>query len=397
MRQIFNQIEFSITRKIIQCIELKYIEKNLNHFIFRNRMEFPLDASQYELIRQVYNSKYCSTYVARCLINGMLVCLRKINLEEKKDLLNIISEKTRNWSTTSHPNMMKYYASFIDHNFLWIISEMIDQGSLLEILHFQCVNGIKDELLISSILQQILLFLQYYHQIHQIHRSLETKNIYVFQNGVVKVGGFWQARSLLKNGLLEKERSSSIDSSCYTAPELIETGKCYSQSADIWSLGIIAYELAVGKTPYSDYEPLLQVKEIISGSSPSLPSYILPKRKLVCNDNSKQAFTKVAQNNGFSPSFCDFVQQCLNKDPHKRPSAVDLLNHKFISLAKNKDYIIVNLMMDLPPLSQRIALNTQLKNTNGKCSSSQSHLETNNNRHSITVKKGRFTLTYPCK
>lgn len=354
-------------------------------------MDFPLDANQYEPIREIFNDKYCSIYIARCLFNGKLVCLRKFNLEENIDLLKIIGEETRNWSTISHPNMMKYYASFVDHNFLWIISEMIDQGSLLGILHFQHFNGIKDEILISSILQQILMFLIYYHQIHQIHRALETRNIYLSQDGVVKVGGFWQAKSLLKNGLLIKQRNSTIDSSCYTAPELIEKGKCYSQSVDIWSLGIIAYELAVGKTPYSEFEPLRQIKEIISGPAPSLPFPTMSKRRSSMDTPTSK---ENAKSNGFSLMFCDFVQQCLNKDPQKRPSASDLLKHKFILQAKDSNYIALNLMMHLPPLSQRIALKNQSKKEENDNSnnSSLNHIPTVSSDK--IVKKGRFTLTY---
>ncbi|KAK8866220.1 hypothetical protein M9Y10_009179 [Tritrichomonas musculus] len=359
-------------------------------------MNFPLDASQYEIIRQIFSNKYCSTYIARCLINEKLVCLRKIDLEKNQDLLNIIGNETRNWSTISHPNMMTYYASFIDQNFLLIISEMVDQGSLLDILHFQYSDGIKDELLIASILQQILQFLKYYHQIHQVHRSLETNNIYVFQNGSIKVGGFWQARSFLQDGFLKNERASSIDSSCYTAPELIEKGKCYSQSVDIWSLGIIAYELAVGKTPYSDLEPLRQVKEILSGTSPSLPSKSCPNRR-----SSFDPSVSLNKENNFSPVFCDFVKQCLDKDPIKRPSAADLLKHKFVLLAKSKDYIYVNLMIHLPPLSQRIALHDQQnddKNLYLKNSlSTQNPITSSERPQKKVVKKGRFTLIYPTK
>lgn len=360
-------------------------------------MEYPLDVTQYELVREVTNNEYCSTYIARCLFNGKLVCLRKFNLEENIDLMKIIGEETRNWSTISHPNMMKYYASFVELNFLYIISEFIDQGSLLDILHFQCSGGIKDEFLISSILKQILTFLKYYHQIHQIHRLLETRNIYLSQDGIVKVGGFWQAKSLLSNGFLKKERDSSIDSSCYTAPELIEQGKCYSQSVDIWSLGIIAYELAIGKTPYSDYEPLRQIKEIISGPSPSLPFTVMTKRRFsMDSDISKEMKSK----DGFSPIFGDFIQQCLSKDPYKRPSAADLLKHKFILLSQNSNYISVNLMMHLPPLSQRIILKNISKSDENIIlpkSPDQIPLLTNDDDdcQNRIVKKGRFTLTYP--
>ena len=101
------------------------------------------------------------------------------------------------------------------------------------------------------------------------------------------------------------------------SPERI-IGKEYSYSSDIWSLGLVIYELATGNFPYqngNDY--LLQIKKIVEDPEPSL------------NDNGD-----------FSEDLIHFVQGCLKKDPNERFSVPELLCHNWIVNNYDNDYDI---------------------------------------------------------
>ena len=110
-----------------------------------------------------------------------------------------------------------------------------------------------------------------------------------------------------------------IGSKCYMSPERI-TGKKYSYSSDLWSLGLVIYELATGEEPYdggSDF--LTQITKIVESPEPRLNSNI------------------------FSKEFCNFIELTVKKEDNKRGNIDELLNHPWILMHdNNKDkYSIV--------------------------------------------------------
>jgi len=97
------------------------------------------------------------------------------------------------------------------------------------------------------------------------------------------------------------------------APEVMQS-QGHDTSADIWSLGITAIELALGEVPLSQYPPMKVIRLILDQSPPTLPEV-----------------------GGWSPEFRAFVNACLKKDPKQRPDVDTLLTQHAAFLNKAQD------------------------------------------------------------
>ena len=352
---------------------------------------FPLDSSQYELLHFLGSGTYSNVYVARCIPNNRLVAVKQIDLEQCPLDIATLRADISFWSSTTHPNMISYICSFVEGSVLWFLTEYVDGGSVLDIIHFSFQTGLRDEVLLATILRGVIQFLVHFHEQRRIHRDIRTNNILLTSDGNVKVGGFWISASLIESGQRKRARFTVVGTPGYAAPEVLEGTNGYTQTADIWSLGITAIEMATGVMPFSDMYEYDQVQAIVHGDPPTLPEE--------CK---------------FSSAFKDFVKQCLTKRADKRPTAKELLSHKFIKGAKNSEYIAGTLMSQIPSLHQRIA---STKKTCPKCPPKETHpkpefdfgagdekqqqpppattppQEPGHEEEGKTVKKGRFTVT----
>ena len=117
------------------------------------------------------------------------------------------------------------------------------------------------------------------------------------------------------------------------SPEVIKQSG-YDSRADIWSLGITAIELAKGEPPYADLHPMKVLFLIPKNPPPTLDSTPASSGTTKPKNTDSQQ-----QQQQFSRPFKDFVELCLQRDPKARPSAKDLLKHRFIRNAKKSSYL----------------------------------------------------------
>ncbi|XP_066239829.1 serine/threonine-protein kinase Nek3 isoform X4 [Saccopteryx leptura] len=146
-----------------------------------------------------------------------------------------------------HPNIVAFKESFEAEGHLYIVMEYCDGGDLMQKIQHR-KGKLFPENMILNWFTQMCLGVNHIHKKHVLHRDIKSKNIFLTQNGKVKLGDFGSARLL----------SSPMAFACtyvgtpyYVPPEIWESMP-YNNKSDIWSLGCILYELCTLKHPQGE-------------------------------------------------------------------------------------------------------------------------------------------------
>ncbi|KAJ6388064.1 hypothetical protein OIU77_026598 [Salix suchowensis] len=296
------------------------------------KKKYPIGPENYVLYEEIGQGATASVHRALCVPFNEIVAIKILDFERDNIDLRNISREVQTMILVDHPNVLKSHCSFVsDHN-LWVVMPYMSGGSFLHIMKAAYPDGF-EELVIATILREVLKGIVYLHHQGHIHRDVKAGNILVDGRGEVKLGDFGVSACLFDSGDRQRTRNTFVGTPCWMAPEVMEQLNGYDFKADIWSFGITALELAHGHAPFSKYPPMKVLLMTLQNAPPGLD---------------------LERDKKFSKSFKQMIASCLVKDPSKRPSAEKLLKHSFFKQARSNEYLVRKLLDGLPDLGDRI-------------------------------------------
>ncbi|KAL1218486.1 Serine/threonine-protein kinase 1 [Cardamine amara subsp. amara] len=261
--------------------------------------------TKYEFLNELGKGSYGSVYKARDLKTSEIVAVKVISLTEGEEGYEEIRGEIEMLQQCNHPNVVRYLGSYQGEDYLWIVMEYCGGGSVADLMNV--TEEALEEYQIAYICREALKGLAYLHSIFKVHRDIKGGNILLTEQGEVKLGDFGVAAQLTRT---MSKRNTFIGTPHWMAPEVIQENR-YDGKVDVWALGVSAIEMAEGLPPRSAVHPMRVLFMISIEPAPML------------EDKEK-----------WSLVFHDFVAKCLTKEPRLRPTAAEMLKHKFVERCK---------------------------------------------------------------
>ncbi|XP_010157074.1 PREDICTED: serine/threonine-protein kinase Nek10-like, partial [Eurypyga helias] len=306
--------------------ELKQIAENIESM---NQNKAPTKhIGNYAILEHLGSGAFGSVYKVRKHNGQNLLAMKEVNLHNpafgkcKKDrdsrVKNIVSELTIIREQLYHPNVVRYYRTFLENDRLYIVMELIEGVPLGQHLHsLKEKQQYFTEERIWHIFIQLCLALRYLHKEKRIvHRDLTPNNVMLGDKDKVTITDFGLAKQKQENSKL----ASVVGTILYSCPEVVKS-EPYGEKADVWAAGCILYQMATLNPPFYSTNMLSLATKIVGAVYEPVPE------------------GQYSENVSFT------IKRCLTPDAEARPDIVEVSSLLSDVMMKYMDVLSTSLLM----------------------------------------------------
>jgi len=327
--QSFTRLQDSDSLSITREVKIE----PANYFLKKNsskiRGKHVVKRGKWTLGSQIGSGTYGVVHVGMNSRTGNLMAVKSLNIPSSSshEAIEDLQREIGLMRTLSHPNIVRYIGAETDtvKHILHIFQEWVPGGSLSSLLR---KFGPFPLPVVRSYLFQIFSGLGYLHSNRILHRDIKGGNVLVNDEGIVKLADFGASKRIkLSENSSGKDMEDMMETMTmrgtpyFMAPEVFFCK--YGSKADIWSSGGVAYQMCTGKAPWKDLglrTPMSLFTYLEKHTGPPLMS----KSGTTCDANgSRSSFT--------CKDLQDLLEECFHRDPTKRPTAYESLQHSFFT------------------------------------------------------------------
>ncbi len=271
--------------------------------------------NRYEIIEKVGSGGMANVYKAKDRMLNRFVAVKVLHSEFKEDeeFIRRFNIESQAAASLSHQNIVQIYDVGDEDGIQYIVMEFLNGMTLKEYIKSKPGGLYWKEAVDYSM--QICRALEHAHQKHIIHRDIKPQNILITPDGILKVTDFGIARAANNN--TTKMSSTAIGSAHYLSPEQARGGYT-DQRSDIYSLGVVMYELFTGRLPFDGETPVAVAMKHIQ----EVP---VPPRKL---------------NSAIPKGIEQIILKAMNKEVRLRYNSADEVISDLKTLYLNPDALI---------------------------------------------------------
>ncbi|KAL1640740.1 spindle assembly checkpoint kinase [Didymella pomorum] len=217
--------------------------------------------AMFEIGKPLGRGRLGRVYLVKERSSGFICALKVLYKHELTDVKSQeqVKREIEIQSRLTHPNVLRLFGHFHDRHHIFLILEYAGGGELYKHLRKKWRFSEQEA---AQYIAQTTAALEYIHKKHIMHRDIKPENILLGVHGEAKVSDF--GSSVRASAGRRTTICGTLD---YMAPEILASGSagnCYDDKTDVWSLGVLLYELLVGHAPFEDM-PILTKKRIVTG------------------------------------------------------------------------------------------------------------------------------------
>ncbi len=209
--------------------------------------------NRYEIVEKIGEGGMALVYKAQCRLLNRFVAVKILRPEyiEDDEFIQKFDKESKAAASLSHPAIVNIYDVGADGEIRYIVMEYINGVTLKK--YIKDYPGFLSNREIISISKQVALALDHAHSNQIIHRDIKPHNILISEEGVVKVADFGIARAITTSTIIST--TDMMGSVHYSSPEQARGG-FVDERSDLYSLGIMLYELATKRVPFDGDSPV---------------------------------------------------------------------------------------------------------------------------------------------